>query len=141
MRAFFDTDEIVFNPYIRGLPYTVDENTVKGVSAYVEIAMKGVPLFKLVEIETINRCNGVCEFCPVNKKVDPREKKVMTLDLFRSIISQLRDMDYDGGLSLFSNNEPLLDERIVELSEYARNALPKARIHMYSNGTLFTIEK
>jgi radical SAM protein with 4Fe4S-binding SPASM domain len=141
MRAICDTDEIVVNPYIRGLAHTVNDNIVKGVSAYVEIAMKGVPLFKYVEIETINRCNGVCDFCPVSKKVDPREKKVMTLELFQSIISQLCDMDYDGGLSLFSNNEPLLDERIAWLSEYARNALPKARIHMYSNGTLFTIEK
>lgn len=30
------------------------------------------PLFKNIEIETINRCNGSCSFCPVNKKENQR---------------------------------------------------------------------
>jgi radical SAM protein with 4Fe4S-binding SPASM domain len=35
----------------------------------------------------------------------------------------------------------LLDERIVELNKYAREHLPNARIHMFTNGTLFTLQK
>ena len=30
------------------------------------------PIFQTIEIETINRCNGKCSFCPVNRNIDPR---------------------------------------------------------------------
>lgn len=97
-------------------------------------------LFHHIEIETINRCNGVCSFCPVNCRIDPREKKVMTEELFEKIIGELHDMNYSGRISLFSNNEPLLDSRIVEFHKYARNKLPDARFHLYTNGILLSKE-
>ena len=50
-------------------------------------------------------------------------------------------MQYSGRLTTFSNNEPLLDDRIIEFNKYAKEHLPKARIHMYTNGTLFTPDK
>ena len=39
---------------------------------------------------------------------------------------QLRDWDYRGHLTLYGNNEPWLDTRIVELHKYAREQLPNA---------------
>ncbi len=107
----------------------------------VEKLYKDTPLFEAVEVETINRCNGNCSFCPVNQKVDPRVRTVMAEDLFREIICQLEELNYSGRFSVFSNNEPLLDERIVELNQYAREHLPNAVIHMFTNGTLFTLDK
>lgn len=98
-------------------------------------------LFHHVEIETINRCNGVCSFCPINCLIDPREKKVMSEDLFHKIIDELATLNYSGRLALFSNNEPLLDSRIVEFHRYARQKLPNARMHLYTNGTLLDLEK
>lgn len=148
LRAFYDTNEIV----VRQSPdqeaseedwnRSVERDRVKEeVKAYVEAVKQDVPLFSFVEIETINRCNGICSFCPVNQKADPRPKAVMSKDLFERIIGQLEELDYGGELALFSNNEPLLDERIVDLHKYAREHLPKARIHLYTNGTLLTIPK
>ena len=98
-------------------------------------------LFDSVEIETINRCNGECPFCPINHKADTREFAKMDDDLFKKIIDELSDMDYDGNLALFSNNEPFVDVRIIEFAKYAREKCPKAFIYIYTNGTLLTREK
>ena len=149
--CFYPEDELVFNFY----KYDVEsfseaefnEREKKrtayfdDINAYVQEAIKYTSLFKLVEVETYNRCNGACEFCPVNRKSDPRPECHMKKETFEKIIRELKELDYDGRISLFSNNEPLLDDRIFEFSEYARKELPKARIHMFTNGTLLTLEK
>ena len=147
-RAYYDTEEIVFqqsgeaeNTEEQWEQIVENDRTRDSVRAYVEAIKDSVPLFEFVEIETINRCNGMCSFCPVNKKIDPRVEAKMSWELFKQIIRQLELLDYDGELALFSNNEPLLDERIVELHRYARGHLPKARMHLFTNGTLLTIPK
>ena len=99
------------------------------------------PLFSHIEIETINRCNGECGFCPVNRHIDPRPAQRMTDELFRSIIDQLHDLDYRGAVYPYSNNEPLLDTRIFDFVAYARERLPNALLFIYSNGLLLTPEK
>ena len=38
---------------------------------------KTCPLFSSIEIEVINRCNGECPFCPVNRHIDPRKLRKM----------------------------------------------------------------
>jgi len=98
---------------------------------------EGVRL-QYVEIETINKCNGKCSFCPVNVNRDIRERKVMDESLFYKIIGDLKFINYTGRLALFSNNEPLLDKRIVSFAQYARQELPNATIYMYTNGKLLT---
>ena len=50
-------------------------------------------------------------------------------------------MNYSGKLALFSNNEPFLDQDIIKKHRYAREKLPFARMHLFTNGTLLTIEK
>ena len=99
------------------------------------------PLFDHVEIETINRCNGECGFCPVNRHLDPRKAERMPDELFRSIIAQLRALEYGGEICLYSNNESLLDNRIEEFLAHARAELPKARVMLSTNGTLLTPER
>jgi len=112
------------------------------VREYVDkIDIDNVPLFDSIEIETINRCNGLCSFCPVNVKNDIRELKKMDLNLFYKIIKELEEMSYPGRVSLFSNNEPFLDNRIVELSQYAREHIKYAHIHMFTNGSLLNLDK
>ena len=110
------------------------------INGKVSRYMKQSHMFHHIEIETINRCNGVCSFCPINCRIDPREKMVMSDELFKKIIDELAEMDYSGRIALFSNNEPLLDKRILDFHRYARNKLPNARMHLYTNGTLLTME-
>lgn len=147
--GYYETNEIIFNPYVMQKEDNTEEKWNESVEndknreairAYVEAAQKDIQLFEYMEIETINRCNGVCSFCPVNKLVDTRPEIKMSVELFENIIGQLEEIGYSGELSLFSNNEPLLDERIIEFHKYARKHLPKARMHLFTNGTLFTVE-
>lgn len=149
-RKFYETEELVFNPY-ELIPEAKTESewveserlayARKAVYDAVEDMAGKKVLFNHIEVETINRCNGVCSFCPVNRHADPREEKVMSWELFREIIGQLEELDYTGRFTTFSNNEPLLDERIIEFNRYAREHLPRARFHLFTNGTLLTLDK
>ena len=94
----------------------------------------GNPMPLAIEVETINRCNSDCGFCPVNRNVDPREYMKMTDQLIDKIARELGERDYDGLLGLFSNNEPLLDRRIVEICRTFRTQAPRAYIYIYTNG-------
>lgn len=114
---------------------------ISNVNAYAKLLVRRMPIFKTVEIETFNRCNGTCSFCPVNKYNDSRKPYQMDEDLFADIISQLQKMQYNGRVCLYSNNEPLLDERIVHFSKQLYEALPYAKVHMFTNGTLLNEEK
>ena len=95
----------------------------------------------VVNLETINRCNSTCSFCTANKNAEKRPYKRMDEDLFYSIIDQLHDWGYKGHLTLYGNNEPFLDTRIVEFHKYCREQLPDSYIFLSSNGLLLTIDK
>ena len=99
------------------------------------------PLFKYIEIETVNRCNGECSFCPVNKYSSQREYHKMSKELFESIIEQLVELEYNGLIALFSNNEPFIDDQIEEFARYTKEKLPDAYVYLYTNGTLLTKER
>ena len=65
----------------------------------------------------------------------------MTEELFRKIIDELSEMNYTNGIALFSNNEPFLDERIIDFHKYANAKLPNAKFWLFTNGILLTFEK
>ncbi|WP_242838239.1 radical SAM/SPASM domain-containing protein [Butyrivibrio proteoclasticus] len=150
IHGMYETEELIVNPYLQTKEAESEKEwsdsqkirfAREEVNKAVERLHRQQGLFNHIEIETINRCNGICSFCPVNRNDDPREKAVMSVELFKDIIGQLEEMQYSGRLTTFSNNEPLLDDRIIEFNKYAKEHLPKARIHMYTNGTLFTLDK
>lgn len=150
LRRFYETDELIYNPYEVAPGAETEEEwnsgrtlefSRKAVYEETERLYRAGGLFNHVEVETINRCNGVCSFCPVNRNADPREEKRMERGLFEEIVGQLAEMDYAGRFTTFSNNEPLLDERIIEWNAYAREHLPHARMHLFTNGTLLTLDK
>lgn len=134
----------IYEKYMKPMALAAsDRRHASGIKASIEKIMsaKPFPIFKYVEIETINRCNFTCTFCPVNKNDDPRPFKLMDGRLFRSIIGQLKELNYSGCINLSSNNEPLMDNRICELAGIAKEAVPGAYLHMITNGTLLTIDK
>lgn len=94
-----------------------------------------------IELETLNYCNNDCSFCPANRNDDKRTHMKMEKDLFFKIIDDLSDISFAGILSLFSNNEPLIDDRIYDFLEYARKKLPYARHAMFTNGMLLNEER
>lgn len=148
---YYQTDELIFNPYKDNDKRNMSEaayndmlktnKTIESIREIVEELYHQVPLFSLVEVETVNNCNGNCDFCPVSKKNDTRTLHYMSEQIFQKIIDELADMNYSGRLTLFGNNEPLLDEKIIERHKYAREHVPNAKMHLYTNGTLFTLDK
>lgn len=104
-------------------------------SYYIRLNSK-LPL--TIEIETINRCNNNCSFCPINATVDPRYYRVMEGDIIEKIASNLEELEYSGLLALFSNNDPLLDPRIVDLCKLFRQKAKKAHIYIFTNGIKIT---
>ena len=154
LRSYNKKNQLVINIYLKtGIENLTEEefnqkssernNDFDAIAAYInEIEkMDSIPLFGHVEIETINRCNGGCSFCPVSVQNDTRPFQVMTKELFEKIIGELQELDYSGRISPFSNNEPFLDDRIINFTKYMREHLPKARIHLFTNGTLMSVEK
>lgn len=151
IHAYYFTDELIFNPY-EDNPMTDLEETdyiryaensllIEAINREVEKLHNEYVMFRHVEIETINRCNGKCSFCPVSVGNDNRKYEYMTDKLFENIIDQLSKLNYSGKLALFSNNEPFLDKNIINRHRYAREKLPNARMHLFTNGMLLTIEK
>ena len=100
-----------------------------------------VPKPNIVNIETINRCNSTCAFCTANIHAEKRPFMQIDDDLYRSIIDQLADWNYKGHLTLYGNNEPWLDKKIVERHKYAREKLPESFIFMSTNGLILDLEK
>lgn len=139
--TYFDIPELIYNPYTS--ERTQDEEMMCSSiqTELQEFVDKSVDLFNHIEIETINRCNGVCSFCPVNRNVDKRPFCKMSDELFENIISQLERINYSGRIALFSNNEPFLDNRILYFHKIARDKLPLAKMHLCTNGTLLTLDK
>jgi radical SAM protein with 4Fe4S-binding SPASM domain len=146
-----ELDEIIMKEYpddyekevLVGRKIDLDHNLdvkFKDIISELE-ANEEFPLFNSIEIETINCCNGLCEFCPVNRNDDPRTLKKMSKDLFEKIIDELAGLSYNGRLNLFSNNEPLMDNRIVEFAKYAKENVPLANVVLFTNGTLLKMDK
>lgn len=149
-KNYYSPKILIDNPYENNTDRDLDEqmwiekNSGKirkeAINRKVEQMVRENHLFHHVEIETINRCNGLCDFCPVNAKVEQRPYALMSEKTFKKVIDELATLNYDGRLALFSNNEPLIDKRILPFHKYAREKLPNARMHLYSNGTLMTRE-
>lgn len=115
----------------------------KSQKAYIDYFNKceEVPYPLIVNLETINRCNGSCAFCTANHTAEKRPFKKMTDELFKSIIDQLADWGFKGHLTLYGNNEPWIDTRIVDFHKYCREKLPDSFIFMSTNGLLLDVDK
>jgi MoaA/NifB/PqqE/SkfB family radical SAM enzyme len=98
-----------------------------------------VPLFQILALETRTGCNLTCSFCPVSRESDQRPYSEMPISTMIAVLSELSQLNYSGSILLFSNNEPLLDDRIVEIVSLSRTHCPEARIKILSNGTRLSI--
>ena len=61
----------------------------KATLNYIDYFLNNKPALHplLISIETVNRCNGTCAFCPCNINDEKRPFKRMTEELFYSIIT------------------------------------------------------
>ena len=127
------------NAYLK-LQFASRAKSQKGYIDYFN-SCKEPPQPLIFNIETINRCNSTCAFCTANKNAEKRPYCRMDDQLFYNIIDQLADWGFKGHLTLYGNNEPLLDTRIVEFHKYCREKLPEAFLFMSTNGLILTVDK
>lgn len=113
------------------------------INTYIDEFLKAerAPIFKFLMLETVNRCNGKCAFCPANVKVEKRDFKQMSDMLFKKIIDELAEMHWKGSIFLQVNNEPFIDKRLLQFAEYIRKMLVDCKICVITNGTLLNVDK
>ena len=91
-----------------------------------------------VSLETCTSCNHRCPFCPVS--VDPREKEVMSQELFESLVDQIVAVGGREVVVFLSNyNEPTFDPLFEERCRVLfRRGLP---VSILTNASHFTPDR
>jgi radical SAM protein with 4Fe4S-binding SPASM domain len=108
--------------------------------------MEKIPLFSTVEVETSSFCNRKCPSClrnsyPQRKKVTSWfENNKLSTDIIYRLIDELVSMHYKGDINLQHYNEPLFDDRIVDIAKRAKDKGIRS-IKMCTNGDLLTEAK
>jgi MoaA/NifB/PqqE/SkfB family radical SAM enzyme len=93
-----------------------------------------LPKFPLkVQIEICNFCNAGCAICPVPSM--KRKRQIMDFDLFKKIILELKQRDFDGEIYPFINGESLLVKNFVDYLRLIKTELPKAQTILYTNAS------
>ncbi len=93
----------------------------------------------IVQVQTLNRCNGRCVMCPYSYTVAQREHCAMSEERYRKIVKEIASWPVHGLLVLNFQNEPFFDERIEQFISIAREQLGRTwLIEITTNGILLT---
>ena len=86
---------------------------------------------RLVCVETTNRCNAKCSFCPNNALA--RDKGAMDQALFEKIIEDCRAFPLEA-IEPFMQGDPFVDPDIMSRMAHIRKQLPNTKLRLYTNG-------
>jgi MoaA/NifB/PqqE/SkfB family radical SAM enzyme len=96
----------------------------------------------VIQIQTIDRCNGACRMCPGSTFKRSGPPNLMDAGLYRQILEDLGHTKTVRTIVLTLQNEPLLDPEIVHRVIQARKILGNSvRIVLITNGSLLTPER
>jgi radical SAM protein with 4Fe4S-binding SPASM domain len=103
-------------------------------------ADRNVSLFPAVlQVQTVNRCNGKCGMCPYPYTVHLQPREVMDDALYTKIVAEAAAEDDFHELVPMVQNEPLLDVKLEErIAEFKRRAKPHQAVEIVTNGTALT---
>ena len=94
---------------------------------------------KSILIETYNLCQGECKFCPYKELRSNDEPTLLSTSKFKELIDEISKYEITR-LTLFNNNEPLLDKRIYDFINMSYELMPNVEIGLSSNGRVITKE-
>ena len=96
---------------------------------------------RIVEIELFAYCNRKCKWCP-NSFIDRQNNdNYLDEEIFKSVIKELHDNNYQGVFSFSRYNEPLSDlETLNERIMYIREYFPETKMVTNTNGDYVTKE-
>jgi radical SAM protein with 4Fe4S-binding SPASM domain len=95
-------------------------------------------LFDAVFFEVRTQCNSRCSFCAASIQNERRNKEEMSLDLYKKVLADLRDLHFSGRVAYHVTNEPLLFQGLETFVQHAREMLPASHIQIMTNGLLLT---
>lgn len=116
------------------VPKVYEEHFIKNLSIDDAKLLFKVSV-NVIEMAISSYCNRRCKYCP-NYIVDRYTTNTnMSNELFYSILTQLKSIDYSGDISIHRYNEPLAD-KIYALQRLSsiRTYLPNAKILLSTNG-------
>ena len=91
-----------------------------------------------LSLETCTVCNHRCPFCPVS--VEPRDREVMTQELFESVVDQAVEAGGDKVIVFLNNyNEPTFDPLFEDRVRYLFSR--KLAVSILTNASGFTPER
>jgi hypothetical protein len=91
---------------------------------------------------TVNTCNAACHFCPYPTPENTRPKGVMSMELYRKILDEAKDIPQIVSIAFSALGEPLLDRFLVERVKYAWEVRKDwETIELYTNGVGLTPAK
>lgn len=97
-----------------------------------------VPRLEVISLETINTCNRDCWFCEFGQKRLEYKTQKLSLSVIENILEQLCQANFNGRISPYGINEPLMDSRIITICEMIRYMVPNAYVFILTNGDLLT---
>lgn len=102
----------------------------------------GSPVFSHIEFSICGLCNRRCVFCPrVDPAVYPNVAEYLSLDLYRKVLTDLKDIDYSGGLSYSGFSEPFYHKQIVDFVASSKEILPRCRVEIVTDGDFLKAQK
>jgi len=105
------------------------------------IVRENLKFFNVIHLETRTLCNNTCAFCPAAIQFKSRKDRSMSNEVFHKAINELSSLNYDGRISLYGNNEPLIEPRIFEFIKIVKDKCPKSTVEIKTNGKVLNIEK
>ena len=100
--------------------------------------IKKVKFPKIVVLQTLNRCNCACSMCPYSYTVANEEKTSMSDSLYEKILDEVsKEKEFETMIMAFQN-EPLLDNRIINFAKIFKDKMPNKNLELVTNGSLLT---
>lgn len=89
---------------------------------------------RIVEIELFSFCNRKCDWCP-NKDIDRMTWNYLDIEIFMSLLSQLKEINYQGVFSFSRYNEPFADYDVLQSAcQMIKNVFPNNKLVSNTNG-------
>ena len=119
-------------------PKVTIKNNLKRRSQTVDIVNfhKDIPIPTWVELSLIDVCNRKCIFCPKsNPKVAPDTHQRMSRKIIDKIHDQLKEIEFNGTISLCGYGEPLLHKDIAYIVKKLSNI---STVEIITNGDVLS---
>ncbi len=103
-----------------------------------------LPMFSMIELNMLGRCNRRCSFCPVSlpdfyDNIDHRAK--FDMELYTKLMLDLKSIGYEGLFMYSGLSEPLLIKNVDDYVACTKTILPNSRVEIITNGDAATVKR